>query len=355
MKNNIALLVVLIMLFGGTTVFAVDGDTPSNWAQEEVRRGIEVGIVPERLQSKYQTPITREEFAELIVNAVFANAKWKIGENSWTAEKLLDAVTLEVEFEDAKQDHVKLAFILGSINGVSDTKFAPNNLITRQEAATMLVNTSHTSAFNYTPESTLGYTDFDTVADWAKPAVQASWSQGVMRGEGTTFNPVGNITREQAIATAIRLYERNHVFTLRGNLPVYAQYHELKYTVGKQHIIVDYEDDGEETALDTDMLIAWNSNRTIGDRLEYVDTERAAAVFAFNAVLMPETLGLGAVEPTAFGKSTKWDYGYMTVSFLDEDGLIRFEYKDIPGYMTQVNGYKYGYPFKEVEVNQIIK
>ncbi|UTW70342.1 hypothetical protein KHA80_07415 [Anaerobacillus sp. HL2] len=40
---------------------------------------------------------------------------------------------------------------------------------------------------------------------------------------------------------------------------------------------------------------------------------------------------------------------YMTVSFFDKEGMIKFEYKNITGYVTEVNGYKYGYPFKLVE------
>lgn len=357
MKKIIVLLIVVSMLFGGTSVFAAAGDTPSNWAKAEVQKGIDTGIVPARLQSKYQTAITREEFAELIVNAVFANSEKSypgVEEYHWTAEKLLNRVTLEVEFEDAKQDHVKIAYILGSINGVSDTKFAPNNLITRQEAAMMLVNTSHIDGLYYTLPETLNYSDYNQIAEWAEPAVRASDYLGFMKGEGTKFNPTGNITREQAIATVIRLYERIQTFALRGNLIAYAAYHELKYTVGKNYIIADFEDDGEYTAFEADMYTVWTNDPTLRN-IDYPGIERAAAVFGFQAVLSPRSKGKGALVPTAAGKSTKWDYGYMTVSFFDKEGMIKFEYKDIPGYMTQVNGYKYGYPFKEVTVSPILE
>ncbi|GEM_PF-1908028 len=355
MKKIIALLVVVSMLFAAVPAFAADGDSPSSWAKAEVQKAIDIGIVPERLQSKYQTAITREEFAELIVNAVFKNSERMyagVKELQWTAEKVLDRVTLEVEFEDAKQDHVKLAYILGSINGVSETKFAPDKLITRQEAAMMLVNTSHIGPIHYTSPETLGYSDYNQIAEWAKPAVRVANSVGFMQGEGSKFNPKGNITREQAIATVIRLYERNHRFALRGNLIVYAPYHELKYKVGKNYIIADFEDDDEFTRFDEDMYSVWVNDPTLKNT-EYAGVERAAAVFAFQAILKPRSKGKGALVPTAAGKSTKWDYGYMTVSFFDKEGMVKFEYKDIPGFMTQVNGYKYGYPFKEVEVNQI--
>jgi hypothetical protein len=362
MRKIIMLMVIVSMLFGGTSAFAAAGDTPSTWATAEVKRGIETGIVPERLQSKYQTAITREEFAELIVNAVFANNKQMysaggLGEEFyWTAEKVLDRVTLEVEFEDAKQDHVKIAYILGSINGVSDTKFAPNNKITREEAAMMLINTSHISnGMNYAPNSSLGYADFDTISDWAKPAVQGAWAVGYMKGEGNKFNPKGNITREQAIATVMRLYERTHTFAIRGNLIAYPQYNEIRYTVGKNYIIADFEDDGVYSKLDEDMWKAWERDPTLNeDKVKFTDTKTAVAVLGFQSVLKPRSIGKGALEPTAAGKNNKWDYGYMTVSFFDKDGLVKFEYKNIPGYMTLLNGYNYGYPFKEVSVSPIL-
>lgn len=359
MKKTLLLMIIVSMLFGGTSVFASTENSPSSWAKTEVKRGIDAGIVPKRLQSKYQTPITREEFAELIVNAAMANNKQTysdggVGEEFWwTIEKLLDRVTLEVEFDDAKQDHVKAAYILGTINGVSDTKFEPNKLITREAAATMIINTSHIgSGINYSYKS---YSDFNKISEWAKPAVSAAWATGYMQGEGTKFNPKGNITREQAIALSVRFYERSYRFAIKGNLIAYAQYNEIKYKVGKNYVIADFVDDDVVTALDRDMRRVWNDDPTFRDKVKWVDMETGVAAFAFASVLYPKSRGKGALEPIAAKKSTKWDYGYMMVSFFDPDGLVKFTYKDLPGYMTQINGYKYGYPFMEVEVSPILK
>ena len=42
-------------------------DIPSDWAGEQVEKAKEMGLVPEGLQSKYTSSITREEFSELAV------------------------------------------------------------------------------------------------------------------------------------------------------------------------------------------------------------------------------------------------------------------------------------------------
>lgn len=359
--RKIAIIVLLSMVLGVTSVFAAGTDSPSSWAKGAVERGIRLGIVPERLQSQYQSPITREEFAELIVNAVFAHVKDNDILNAggvdekdyWTPEKLLDRVDLAVEFEDAKQDHVKLAFILGSVNGVSDTTFEPYKHITRQEAAMMLANTSHMGrGFSYWPKEDLNYSDFDQIAAWAKPAVQAVRSMGLMEGVGDKFDYEGKLTREQSIATVLRLYDNNYRIAIRGNLLVYSDYSELHYTVGKDFVLVNYEDDGKHTRLEEDMYRSWNFEPATRDRRDEFILEHAVALFAFQSVLFPRNFP-GIVDPTIAGQVSKWDYGYMKVTIFGSEGLLKFDYPPIPGYMTMVNGYKYGYPFKPVTVTEI--
>ena len=134
MSRISVVLLSLAMLLAGTPVMAEgNGDGPSNWAKAEVEEAIAIGLVPDRLQSNYQAPITRDEFAELLVQSIIQkhNDKNKY-DRDWSIESFLERITLDVEFEDTDADYVKMAFVLGSINGVSDTKFAPDRLITRQ-------------------------------------------------------------------------------------------------------------------------------------------------------------------------------------------------------------------------------
>lgn len=329
---------------------------PSDWARAEVESAIELGIVPERLQMNYQQPITREEFAELIVNTVFMYEKYKsdrIGGVYWSPDMLLQRVTLDVEFVDAKQDHVKLAYLLGSINGISDTHFAPDRHITRQEAAMMLMNTSHLhNEFEYMPVTDLGYADYEQIADWAKPAVSAAASTGYMIGVGDRFDYSGKITREQAVLTVLRLYRDSYTLAIRGNLIVDPSYHELQYIVGKDYIFVRYVPDESNTKLKEDSYSLWSQYPTTQDAKDEFRIEHAVALFSFRQVTWPADYP-EIIEPTMKGATSKWDYGYMTVSMLNPDSVIKFEYKPMIGYVSMSDGYRYGYPFQQVEVKQI--
>lgn len=83
--------------------------------------------------------------------------------------------------------------------------FAPNDPITRQEAAVMLRNTAKVLGAER-PVSSPGFADQDKIADWAKDAVDFVFSAEIMGGVGNRqFDPEGTYTRQQAIMTILRL------------------------------------------------------------------------------------------------------------------------------------------------------
>ena len=70
--------------------------------------------------------ITREEFAEVVVKAY---EKYAGKEASYTDTSV---------FTDTKNPEIFKAYELGIVNGIGGGKFAPNNLITREQMAAML-------------------------------------------------------------------------------------------------------------------------------------------------------------------------------------------------------------------------
>jgi hypothetical protein len=44
-----------------------NGDTPSDWAMEQIDRAKEINLIPENIQGEYRSSITREEFSTLAV------------------------------------------------------------------------------------------------------------------------------------------------------------------------------------------------------------------------------------------------------------------------------------------------
>lgn len=96
--------------------------------------------------------------------------------------------------------------------GTSDTTFEPNRPITRQEAAVMINNMMNFLGIK-TELRTEKFNDDDKISSWASDAVyrvtllkQANSDTSIMAGiGGNLFDPLSNITIEQAICVIYRL------------------------------------------------------------------------------------------------------------------------------------------------------
>ncbi len=170
----------------------------SSWAKETIEKAIEIGIVPEELQSKYIKKINRDEFCRLAVNTYKAVTKME-----YTTDKSY--------FRDTDAEYINAAYELQIVSGVGNDMFAPEKNITRQEAAVMLNNLAR--LLNIKGTENIGkFVDESYFADWAKSSIYsvAAMKSGdtyVMAGTGEgKFSPWMNYTREQAIATMWRLY-----------------------------------------------------------------------------------------------------------------------------------------------------
>jgi hypothetical protein len=126
MRRTLTLLIALTIIVTSAAPVCAAESIPSIWAQKEVNEAIQLGIVPERLQSDYQTPITREEYAELVVRSILLNAKAEEEDHHQLSHRFIGKLTTEVllenveapTFEDCNLTHVKAAYILGLVNGV---------------------------------------------------------------------------------------------------------------------------------------------------------------------------------------------------------------------------------------------
>ena len=151
--------------------------------------GKELGLLPEELQNCYRNNIKRETFCELVYQLPFVKS----------------AKVEPVLFTDTKNSKVQHLAGLGIINGVGDGLFAPNSLITREEAATIL---NRVLVLANREEKSIGelFGDDNSISDWAKDSVYSVRNAGVMNGMGDNmFVPKGNYTTEQAIITVLRV------------------------------------------------------------------------------------------------------------------------------------------------------
>ena len=191
----------------------------SSWAQTELEKAEEYGLIPDVLQGvDYSKPITRLEFAAVAV---------KTYENM-AGTKALPAVVNP--FTDCSDTEVLKAYNLGVVNGMSATTFAPDTLLSREQAAAMLTRVfkratipgwtlDNDAAFPLEFTYPAAFADDAHISAYAKESVYFMAANSIINGmEDNKFAPknttsaeeaqhYANATREQALAIAVRMVD----------------------------------------------------------------------------------------------------------------------------------------------------
>ncbi|MBQ6262776.1 MAG: S-layer homology domain-containing protein [Clostridia bacterium] len=135
----------------------------------------------------------------------------------------------------------------GVVNGVSDKKFGPEGLITREQLGTMLFRFSSDSLVSVPERADLSsFSDGGKVSGWADDAMQWAVEAGLIKGTtGNLLAPGGKATREQFAAIIERF---DNTFKLKYNEPVLrSTYTEPEYPlVGDADFYV--ATDGDDSA-----------------------------------------------------------------------------------------------------------
>ena len=189
----------------------------SSWGTEELAKADELGLIPDRLRGQDLTkPITRAEFAAVSVKVYEALA----------GVPALPAVTNP--FTDCDDIEVLKAYNVGISVGTSPTEFSPDQLLNREQAATMLTRVfkrvtmpgwtmATDSQFKLNYVQPPRFADDAYISDWAKDSVYFMAANGIINGLGDgKFGPrnitsdeeargYANATREQALLIAVRM------------------------------------------------------------------------------------------------------------------------------------------------------
>ena len=169
---------------------------PSDWAKGDVEKAKALDITEDEINYNYKTAITREDFCELIYNYC-KNVAGKLA--------VFDG---DNKFTDTDNPHILILNAMGIIKGKSETEFAPLDLLTREEAATILlrlINAVHPDWVS--TELFFEFNDNAEVSDWAMNSIQVICNMGIMKGVGNNkFAPKEFYTTEQAITTIVRVF-----------------------------------------------------------------------------------------------------------------------------------------------------
>ena len=170
----------------------------SDWAREPYDRAWNNGLIPKYMERGFMTDkITREQFCDILILLLQKQGAAE-GEPS-----------SETNFSDTRNEGVLTLTQKGIIRGKSDTVFAPNDFLTREEAATILQRTLGCLGADAQKDSDLTFSDDADISDWAKEAVYALNGEGILLGTAeNNFSPKSNFTKEQAVVTVLRIYDR---------------------------------------------------------------------------------------------------------------------------------------------------
>lgn len=171
----------------------------SDWSADYIVQAKALGFLEDVTDISYKEPITREKFCEILFNMY---SKTTDNPTSWN-------INMKMIFEDCHNEKVAILYLEDIIKGKGDMIFAPNDYLTREEAATILIR--YVNKFMPMPvtEMYFEYDDISEVSEWASDSVQIISNLGVMEGVGDNkFAPKDTYTAEQAIATIMRLYNK---------------------------------------------------------------------------------------------------------------------------------------------------
>jgi len=169
----------------------------SSWAVAELDKAQNYGFITDRIKSNMSGKVTREEFAEIAVKLY----------EKYTGET---ATAGNASFSDTTNQEILKAANLGLVQGIGNGKYGPNQLVTREQMATILQRAlqvmNPSEDFSNTAANPFG--DDAAIKNWAKTGVYYCAKSGIVTGVGNNmYNPEGNATREMAVIVCTRAYE----------------------------------------------------------------------------------------------------------------------------------------------------
>lgn len=159
------------------------------WAREPICKLAEMGVLRGKEYRLFypNDNITREEFVKMLTVAYKLNIENKT------------AKFTDVNADDWFMPYVAAALENGIVNGVSDDVFGTGQNITRQDLAVMAYNAALKNGVEFNTEGVQKFSDDDKISDYAKTAVYALKSQGIVNGiDGKNFAPQDTATRAEA-------------------------------------------------------------------------------------------------------------------------------------------------------------
>lgn len=159
-------------------------DISGHWAKDSIEHLVQMGAIAGYPDNTFKpdNPITRAEFAVVLVKA--------FGLESATGKVFDDTAS------HWAKEYIATAAANGIVTGYSETEFGPDDLITREQMAVMIVKAAKLSLLT----GEVNFSDAGEISDWAGSYVVTAVQNELMKGyPDNTFKPLGNATRAEAV------------------------------------------------------------------------------------------------------------------------------------------------------------
>lgn len=169
-------------------------NSPSAWALADIISAIKDEVLPLDLAQNYTQDISRLDFCKIAYELF---------------KPTINSPKPTIIFDDSTDAAVISLASLGIIYGKDNNLFMPNDFITREEAATIMARISNYFTLSHFSDDIRKYDDDTLVSKWAKNSVYEMRACKIMEGmDHNCFAPQAHLTKEQSIATLMRLYNK---------------------------------------------------------------------------------------------------------------------------------------------------
>jgi hypothetical protein len=178
----------MMILIIGTPMnsYGVVKDYAGHWAEDTIQLWLDEDYITGYPDGSFnpEGKVTRSEFVTM-VNSVF----------NYT--EVSDTTFTDVESDKWYYQEIQKAFKANYIAGTSETQFAPNENLTREQAAVIV---SKIMKLDANPSGAEKFTDSSKISLWAKNFVGAAAQTEIINGyNDSTFKPQNPISRAEAI------------------------------------------------------------------------------------------------------------------------------------------------------------
>ncbi|WP_036718834.1 S-layer homology domain-containing protein [Paenibacillus harenae] len=174
-------------------------DLEGHWAKADVELLANKWIINGKTENQYEPelPVTRAEFAAMLVRSLGLDV-------------LKADVFHDVQPSDWYAGAVGTAYQTGLINGFEDGAFRPNDHITREQMAAMMIRAMKAGGKEFQADTDIleRFADRSDIGEWARTAVSQSLAAGLIQGmPDNAFAPNKPATRAQAATILKRMLQ----------------------------------------------------------------------------------------------------------------------------------------------------